>query len=228
LVALVKNAKKKTMEKGVIEKLRTLLTAQTKERLVDEILLLCENDKQVETDFKERYFPIPRKPCILSDAQVNEIAEGIDIGNIYYVNLETREVLGMMSDEQLDQYGISFDDDEEDWGINDDSLPEWHREMEREIRDKIKKIESWKSTIIIKAPDSHEAYCFMEQFVTKVIPENKRTYFEDVLSGRKPFAKFNHAIYNSPFREDWFKFKKEMMLEYVKDALIVDDQFEVE
>ncbi|WP_369328878.1 hypothetical protein [Danxiaibacter flavus] len=224
------------MDKAVVEKLREVLMDQTKERLVLEILLLCSGDKEIEADFKKRYFPRPPKPSILSDEQISAIAEGIDMGNVFYVNLETRETEEMFSDEHLSLYGISIEDDEEeedddekdDQDDDDDDddddepnrdLPDWQNEMEEDVRKQVKRIKSWKSSILIKAPGSHIAYNFMQLFVTRRIPENKQQYFEDTLQGRKPFARFNHAIHNSAYREDWFAFKKQMMMQYVKDCL---------
>lgn len=227
------------MDKADVEKLRKLLTDQTKERLVLEILLLCSGNKEVEADFKKRYFPPPPKPCILSDEQVNTIAEGVEMSNVYYINLDTREIEEMFNDEHLSFYGISMDDDDEnendddddngddevegDDGVNADepdrNLPDWQIEMENGIREQIKKVKSWQNAVVIKAPDSHTAYSFMQLFVTRVIPQKKQGYFEDILNGRKPFAKFNQVIHNSPYREDWFAFKRQMMIQYVKDCL---------
>ena len=152
----------------------------------------------------------------LTDKQIHEIAEMIDAANdICYLNSDTGEYVLMMNNERLSEYGISWeyeDDDEpeEDWH-------EWQKEMYLEAKSNMEKIYSWKNSIQIKKPESHEAFEFMKRFVDEVIPEGKlKQDFCRALSRTYPFRNFNAIIHNCEYREDWFKFKQMALEEYVR------------
>ena len=155
----------------------------------------------------------------LSDEQIHEIAETIDaVDDVCYINRDTGEYILMMNNENLRDYGISWEDDEED--VPDDSSPKWQKEMYADTKADMDKIYSWKNVIRIEKPESHEAFEFMERFVDEIIPEGKlKQDFWKALSRSHPFRNFNAIVHNSKYREDWFRFKQMAMEEYVRRAI---------
>jgi hypothetical protein len=157
----------------------------------------------------------------LTDKQIREIAEMLDASDqTCFINANTGEIIFMMNNEMLSNYGISWEDEENE-ELNDDSSS-WQEEMYTDIKADMAKINSWnfKDTIRIEKPESHEAFKFMENFVDEVIPEGKlKQDFWRALSRSHPFRNFNAIVHNCKYREDWFVFKQNVMEEYVRREL---------
>ena len=154
----------------------------------------------------------------LSNEQIREIAERVEMYDVCYINANTGETIFMMNDEMLSNYGISWEDDEEE-DKPDDSSPDWQKEMYAEVKADMNKIDSWewKDTIRIEKPESHEEFKFMENFIEGVIPEGKlKQDFWKALSRSHPFRNFNAIIHNCKYRENWFTFKQNALEEYVR------------
>jgi len=153
----------------------------------------------------------------LSDEQIREIVENIDVGYICFINAATGERIVMLNNEALSDYGISWDDEEDE---PDDNWPKWQQEMYTEIKADMAKVDSWQHVIRIEQPNSHEMFGFMERFVDEVIPAGiLKENFRKALSRSHPFRNFNAIIHNCEYREDWFMFKQEALEEYVRDAI---------
>jgi len=158
----------------------------------------------------------------LSDEQIREIADMLDVGHICYINTNTGETIFMMNNEMLSNYGISWEDDDEEDEKPDDGTPDWQDEMYAEVKADMNKIYSWdlKDTIRIEKPESHEAFKFMERFVDEVIPEGKlKQDFWKALSRSHPFSNFNAIVHDCEYRENWFEFKQNALEEYVRDEM---------
>ena len=158
----------------------------------------------------------------LPDEQIREIAERIDIGDTCYINADTGETIFMLNDEILSEYGISWEDDNEENEMSDDYQPDWQDEMYAEVKADMDKINSWdfKDTIRIEKPNSHEAFKFMENFVDEVIPEGKlKQDFWKALSRSHPFRNFNDIVHNCEYREEWFEFKQNALEGYVREEI---------
>ena len=153
----------------------------------------------------------------LSDEQIHEIAETIDAANnVCYINRDTGEYILMMNNENLGDYGISWEDDDEIDSFSHD----WQKEMYTDTKADMDKIYSWEHVIRIEKPESHEAFDVMERFVDEIIPEGKlKQEFWNALSKSHPFRNFNAIVHNSKYREDWFRFKQMAMEEYVRRAI---------
>ena len=158
----------------------------------------------------------------LSEEQIREIADRIDIGDICYFNSNTGETIFMMNNEMLSDYGISWKDGDEESEEPDNDSPDWQNEMCAEIKADMDKIYSWdyKDTIRIEKPEPHEAFKFMENFVDEVIPEGKlKQDFWNAFSKSHPFRNFNALIHNCKYIENWFEFKQSAMEKYVKEKI---------
>jgi len=161
----------------------------------------------------------------LTDEQISDIAETIDaLDNICYLNRGTGEYILMMNNKMLSEYGISWEDEEEneDDVLSDDDSPDWQKDMYNEVKADMAKIYSWelKDTIRIEKPESHESFEFMERFVDEIIPEgNLKREFWEALSRSHPFRNFNAIVHNCKYREDWFRFKQMAMEEYLRKKI---------
>ena len=125
----------------------------------------------------------------LFDETIREIADFIDAGLICYVNPETGEMEAFTEEDDL-EIDLSENDNEEDDEFND-------------FKAQILRVDSWDKFVIIRKPDSSEAFRFMENFVEEVIPENEQKIYWKALSWKKPFANFKDLINDSEHREDW-------------------------
>ena len=155
----------------------------------------------------------------LSEEQINEIAQRLDMGYICYVNAVTAEMIFMMNNEMLSNYGISWEDDDEENEEPDDDIQGWQDEMYAEVKADMNKIYSWgvEDTIRIEKPESHEVFKFMESFVEEAVPEGKlKQDFWNALSKKHTFRNFNDIVHNCKYREQWFEFKQNALEEYVK------------
>ena len=101
----------------------------------------------------------------------------------------------------------------------DDEMPGWEKEEMEEMKAKLDRIDAWEKFVIVRKPESNEAFRFMEDFVEEVIPGQLQEKYWNALNRRGPFANFNNLVHNSEYREEWFKFKLEKLIEYVKEEL---------
>ena len=150
----------------------------------------------------------------LSDKAIREIAGSIDCGFICYVNPETGEMEEFMENNEY----------EEDLLVTeiDDETPEWQKEEIAEIKARNERIDSW-NYVIIRQPNSNESFRFMEDFVEEVIPEKEQKIYWKALSWKRPFANFKDLIDDSEYREAWFRFKEQKLMEYVKSELGMEE-----
>ena len=131
---------------------------------------------------------------------------------VCYANPDTSEVEIIFDNEMLYEYGISWDDEEDDEEVED--------ELYNNVKAQMARIYSWERRIRIEKPESYEAFGFMEKFVNEVIPEGKlKEEFWRALSRRHPFRNFNAIVHECKYREDWFAFRQEAFEEYVRREL---------
>ncbi|MFR9524548.1 MAG: UPF0158 family protein [Rikenellaceae bacterium] len=135
----------------------------------------------------------------LSKEQIKSIAQDLECGMNCIINLDSGEYVTLMG-ESFDSY----------WSGEDPMLEEVE-----------KKIESWENTTTVEPPYSGISFGFMEQFVDEVIPEGSalQDKLYRALSKSKPFRNFKNIVDCSDYREAWFAFKDERMVEYVEREL---------
>lgn len=149
---------------------------------------------------------------------VREIADNIDAGITCYLNPDTWEYEDIAPC-VMEEFGPSdWDDEEED----DETDTGWQADLRRGLRQQLDKIDSWKHCIRIEQPESHESYRFMARFIEECIPENDiwcgRAW--QAINGRRPFANFKHIVEHcSPYRQQWFHFKRQCLEKYVRDEI---------
>ena len=152
----------------------------------------------------------------LSEGQIEKIAESIDAGFTCHINPDTGEV---EETRENDDFEIIPDEDDEDYEEFMEDMPDWQKEIRKDIKEQTARIDSWDRCIVIEQPDSSEAFRFMEDFVEEIIPEPEQKMFRKALQGKKPFANFNNLIHESKYLDNWYEFKKKKLMEYVREEL---------
>ena len=135
----------------------------------------------------------------VSNEKLKEIADNLDTGFRCYFNIETQEIVTFPDEDRFP------DMDTEDW--KDDM------KKVKKNRKKFKEIESM---------DSSESFKIMEDFIDSIDDETLKSRLTQAIEGYKPFANFQFQIDRSgPFREMWFAFKANKMIEWVNDQLSI-------
>ncbi|MGQ7857637.1 UPF0158 family protein [Pedobacter sp. WC2501] len=134
----------------------------------------------------------------LTSEQIKEIADTIDCGFVCHWNIKNNRLIFIPNDEGFDPaYNDAWDEDIKELKTNSSEYKE------------------------IEKPDSTESFRFMEDF-TDELPDNTRIKVTliEALNKRKPFREFKYEIDNSgDYRQLWFDFKNQKMIEYVKDRI---------
>ena len=92
-------------------------------------------------------------------------------------------------------------------------LEEWQEIIDR--------VEDDRSNFIKFEPmDSMQSFRVMEDFANSLSDDAFRDRLIHQLSQRKPFSKFKWTIDNSNYRQDWFDFKEQAYLQWVRQQLI--------
>jgi hypothetical protein len=136
----------------------------------------------------------------LTKDQIKEIAEQLDCGNRCYINKETGDI----------KTTPDFDN-----GYADEEL--WADVLE-ELE------ENWDKYIQIEKMESHESFELMADFAESVDSKELRESLINALNRKHPFRNFKWVVDNSgPYRQKWFDFKSQRLIEWVKDQLEVLD-----
>ncbi len=133
----------------------------------------------------------------MTTEQLNQIADDLDSGFKCYIHKENGTL-------------ISIPDDLRHPGINMDA---WEEDME--------KIDSEPGGFIVIEPmDSRESFNIMEDFVETVTEIAIHDRLAESLQRPKPFQNFKFDIDRSgPYRQKWFDYKKQRMVEWVKEQI---------
>jgi hypothetical protein len=131
---------------------------------------------------------------------LKHIAEYLDSQLRVFLNTNTFEIVYFPGEDE------AFDFDAEAW------QPE------------IEKVNKAKDSFIeIEKPGSRESYKIMEDFIYSISDAKLKEKLTQAIEGRKPFANFKFQIDQSgAFREKWFKFKEDQLMDYVKNQLDIE------
>lgn len=135
----------------------------------------------------------------LTKEQIKEIADMIDSGFICNWNIKSNKLIFLPSEEMMMGYG-----DTEPW---DEDINEVDNNF-----DDFRQIEK---------PNSTESFKIMEGFID-TLPDNTQLKVDLIhaLEKRKPFSRFKHEIdYSGDYRQKWFDFKNQWMIEWVEDRV---------
>jgi len=132
----------------------------------------------------------------LTEKQLDEIAGEIQTGMFTFVHKQTGKI-------------------ESHPDPDDPYLEDEHREVWKEQFNKIKADQE--NYVKIERMGSREAFEVMENFAESIEDPIYKGRFFERLTGRKPFANFNHLVHNSPYRQDLFDFRDKAQREYIKN-----------
>ena len=130
-----------------------------------------------------------------SEEHIKEIAELLDCGELCFFHKPTGTI-----EHHPDQHSEYFD-------------PEpWQETMDRIDAD-------WGNYKRFEKMDSRQGFRVMEDFANSLTDNNFRTTLLELLSEHKPFNKFKLTIENSNNRENWFEFKQQANIDWVREQL---------
>lgn len=128
---------------------------------------------------------------------VKEIAEMLDCGFKCYVHKETHELITIP--DELKHPDMEFE--------------AWEEDIE-------KLEENFFDYLYIEAMDSRESFSVMEDFIDEVDDKKLKNRLIYALERSKPFKNFKYEIdYSGKYREQWFTFKLQKNIEWVKDRI---------
>jgi len=155
----------------------------------------CTICEELEDEEDSELLKIPEK----FEKLLNPIAQSIDCGQIVYINLDTMETEEVIPDME----------DPEDFEINYGGCS-WAQEPE---------FYKWEHTMRFEPLESHESFKIMEAFAEQMEDEKFKEQLFFSLNHKKPFANFKWKIDNSPYRQDWFDFKRKWLEGYVREII---------
>jgi hypothetical protein len=130
----------------------------------------------------------------LTKEQIKEIADNLDSGMKCYYNKET---------------GIIKITPDFDSGYADEEL--WEDDL-KELD------ENWDKYVEISKMESHESFEIMADFAESIDSKELRDNLINALNKKHPFRNFKWVVDNSgPYRQKWFDFKNQRLIEWVKD-----------
>lgn len=138
--------------------------------------------------------PIPE--INLTEKQVETIAEDVDCGLSVLYNLEKKEIISLPPNE------LGYD-------MIDETVEQWE-EIEQ----------NWGDYLEIKKMDSRDSFIVMEEFTNTIEDDKFKIRLIRTLERSKPFRNFKFEIDNNwDYREKWFDFKKQKMIEWVNKQI---------
>ena len=133
----------------------------------------------------------------INKEQILDIAKRLENGYNVYLNKDTGEYISMPN---VDAFSASD-------GFNTDEL--------RKITD------HWDNYMILSRMEPWEIFEMMEGFLYTVDREFQNKLI-DALYKTKPFDNFQRLVETSKYRDDWFAFKDDKYIDYVRDQLQAD------
>ena len=138
----------------------------------------------------------------ISEEALKEIAGELDMGMEVFYHKETGAIETILD---RDQFGSEMKDDELWQPLVD--------KIESNIDDYVE----------FRQMSSHESFQVMEDFANAQTNPAFKKNLLDRLRWRKPFRHFKEFVDDSEYRDDWFAFKNEAYIDFVKRQLTEDD-----
>ena len=130
-----------------------------------------------------------------TEEHIKEIAELLDCGQLYFFHEPTGTI-------------EHYPDPDNPYV----ELEEWQETLNNIEADR-------ENYLKFEKMDSRQGFQLMEDFANSINDDNFRTRLFEQLSQRKPFSKFKWTIDNSEYRQDWFDFKEQAYLNWVREQL---------
>jgi hypothetical protein len=131
----------------------------------------------------------------LKSKQIVEIAQDLEAGMKILINREDLEIRTIL-----------------DWDDMHGDNEIWQEELE--------KIQyEWSDYVVFTKMESREAFEIMEAFVDEVQDKRMQEDLIKILNRRSPFANFKAEVESSEYIQEWFDFRLNKYIDYVKDQL---------
>ena len=131
----------------------------------------------------------------ITNKDINEIAQFLEMGQVVFINKTTGEI-SELANRNDPYYEGEF----------------WDQEYE-EID------ENYDNYIRLEQMESHDEFRIMENFVDTVRSKELQNRLVQALNGRKSFRNFKHQIDHSDERQNWFTFKTNTYMNFVRNQL---------
>ncbi|MGI0108180.1 UPF0158 family protein [Salinimicrobium sp. WS361] len=132
----------------------------------------------------------------VKEASIQEMAEHLLCGNLCFLNTITSNFEYHPAEMDF------FPDEENPW---------------QEVIDKLEK--NWDDYIRIEPMNSNQSYGVMQSFADRLEADDFREKLLAALSRPKPFRNFNYLIHQSDFRQEWFDFRQERNVDWVREQI---------
>lgn len=132
----------------------------------------------------------------LTETEIQSISQDLDMGMNVYIHKTTKTIIVLPN----------FDNHYDDTGLWDADI----KKVKKDIKNYYK----------LEKPRSNHGFQIMADFAES-LPESaaiKSRLFK-ILHKSKPFANFKNEIDNSEWREKWFEFKDNVMVNWVKNEI---------
>jgi len=133
---------------------------------------------------------------LLNNEQLNDIATDLEMGMVCYLHKKTGKKIAIIDWEN------DFSGDTELWA--------------KDIKEIKKHPEKYYK---INGMDTHDSFEIMRDFMDTVQYDPLKEKLRDAIDKRKPFRQFKNVIDNSDERENWFSFKTQKYIEWVKEQI---------
>lgn len=134
---------------------------------------------------------------IITPEKLKQIADDLDTGMVCYYHKVTGEI--EVYPHELSNPGF----DEEFW---------------EDVMDKVS--ESREEYMSFEPMDSRESFQVIENFIAQIDDIPTHNKFIEAVSRKRPFANFKDMLHYYPeLREQWFVFKNEAYIDYVKEQV---------
>lgn len=132
----------------------------------------------------------------VKETNIREVTELILCGQLCFLNTITGDFEYHPAEMDF------FSDEENPW---------------QEVIDKIEN--NWGDYIRIEPLNSNQSYTVMESYADQLKSDGFRKKLPTAFNRPKPFRNFNYLIPESNFRQEWFDFRKERNIEWVKEQI---------
>ena len=132
----------------------------------------------------------------MKEANIREMAELILRGHLCFLNTITGDF--EYHPEEMD----FFPDEENPW---------------QEVIDIVEN--NWDDYVRIEPMNSSQSFAVMESFADQLKADGFEKKLIAALNRPKPFRNFNYLIHESDFRQEWFDFRQERNVEWVKEQI---------
>ncbi len=143
--------------------------------------------------------------------RLREVVDGIEMsaggGNVAYLDLETGELLGFLTEYFAIAQGYQEGDDLE-------SHPEWGRDM---VHDALKVVKNPDAYLCLPDESEFDEYRVMQRFVLGLRDARLLDELADEIRGTGAFRRFRAGIERAGIDQEWYAYRDEAMRQFARE-----------